>query len=271
MSIVQFNGFIPVYLIDYAAAIVVVMLAIGLSYRLRYWVKTLPARLFHEARTHIHFSGMVGIFFSELGQRVLIQRLVFRDSRSRWAIHLMVFWGFVGLAFATVWDDIFYRSGVLPAPFTLENFGNVVGNVAGALTLAGLVLIILRYTFVSEFKRSYKGDLTFLALLFLTTLTGFATEIARFSAANVADINYAVHLILVGLLLVTAPFTHFFHALLTPFMRYVGRVDDVLTSKGINSYPFYRKLQMARLADDIHSGKAVPTYPTWLKRRKEEG
>jgi len=267
MNLIQFEQTFPVDLVDYAGYIVAVVAVVGLVYKFRSWAKTLPSGFFREARAYLHWSGMTTMFFSELVHRVLRQRLVFRDSVTRRIIHLMVFWGFVGLVFATLWDDVFYKSGSIPTPFTTQNFGNVVGNIAGAVLLIGLIAIVVRYAIVTEFRKNYKGDLVFLTLLFLTTLTGFATELSRFSTSGVAFTIYAAHLIFIGALFLAAPFTHFFHALLAPFMRYVGRINDTLTDRGVNPYPFYRKLQMANQADDIRAGKSAETYPYWLEKK----
>ena len=270
MTVVQLNEFLPNYFVDYAAIVSLVILAAGLGYKFRTWWRVVPFDLFKDARAQFHFSGLLGMLLTELRQSVIVQRVVFLDSKSRRWVHLAVFWGFVCLAVATTWDDIFYYSGTLPAPFTLQNFGNVIGNVGGALVLTAMTIIVLRYALLSKWRDTYKGDLTFLVLLYLATITGFTTEVFRFSPAWLADESYAVHLIFIGALVMTAPFTHFFHALLTPLMRYVGRVNDELAAKGVNKYPFYRRLQMANLAVDVSDGKVKPTYPSWLKSDKEE-
>jgi len=268
--VVQLNQFVSVPIVDSGAAVLVVVLIAGLVYKLRKWFKVVPPALFRDAKTLLRTNGMVRLFLTELGERVLAQKEVLTDSRTRWVTHFLVFWGFLGLAFATVWDTIFFNKGELPSPFTFENFGNVVGNVGGALVLVGMTIIILRYLTVDRFKESWKGDVIFLSTLYLATLTGFATEITRFSSDSFAYTNYAVHLVFVAVLIAAAPFTHFFHAVLTPLMRYIGKVQDILASKGVSSYPYYKKLAMVDLAEDVRSGEVSPVYPLWLRERKKE-
>ncbi|HZW56590.1 MAG TPA: hypothetical protein VFF30_09900 [Nitrososphaerales archaeon] len=263
--VVQFNSIFPVLWVDVAAAVTVLIIALGVVYKLRRWIRVLPSGLIRDAKKYIGSSGLVGLFFSELGNRVLIQRNVLTDSKSRKIIHLMIFWGFLGLAFATVWDDIFFRNGTLPSPGSLENFGNIIGNIGGVVLLIGIAAVVLRYAAVEKFRKNYKGDLFFLAFLYLATITGFATEVSRFSTDPFADINYLIHLGFIGALFITAPFTHFFHALLTPIMRYAERIHTRLVAKGADTYPFYRKMQMADLAEDIRSGATPPTFPVWLE------
>ncbi|MHB1868747.1 MAG: hypothetical protein ACYCPP_07365 [Nitrososphaerales archaeon] len=265
--VVQFNTFIPVIWIDVAAAIVVLIIVVGAVYKLRRWLKVVPSGLFRDAKKYIGASGLFGIFFSELGNRVLAQKKVLTDSRTRRAVHLMMFWGFLGLGFATVWDDVFYRNGVLPSPTSFSNLGNIIGNIAGAVLLIGMSVVVLRYAAVEKFKNSYKGDIGFLTFLYLATITGFATELSRFSSGPFADAIYLLHLGFIGALFVSAPFTHFFHALLTPIMRYVEAIHTKLMSKQVDSYPFYRRLQMADMAEEIRAGNAPATFPAWLESR----
>ena len=101
---------------------------------------------------------------------------------------------------------------------------------------------------MDRFKDSWKGDEIRLSTLHVASLTGFATEITRYSSDPFEYANYVVHLAFVAVLIAAAPFTRFFHAVLTPLMRCVGRVQDVLASKGVASYPYYKKLAMVDLA-----------------------
>lgn len=268
--VVQFNQFIPVIVVDVGAAIVVVILGLGLVYKIRRSLKVVPPGLFRDARTHMKSSGMLRLLLAELAGRVLAQKDILTDSRTRRITHLLVFWGFLGLALATVWDDIFFNQGTLPSPFSVDNFGNIVGNIGGALVLAGMTVIILRYLTVDRFKDSWKGDMVFLSTLYVATLTGFAAEVTRFSSDSFAFANYAVHLTFVAVLIAAAPFTHFFHAMLTPIMRYVGRIQDILASKGVSKYPYYKKLAMVDLAEDVRSDKTNPLYPQWLREKEKD-
>ena len=269
--LVQFNGLVPVVWIDILAVVVVMVIVFGVVYRFAFWVKVVPSGFFSEAKRYITTRGLVSLFFSELANRVFAQRKVLNDSKVRRTTHLMIFWGFLGLAFATVWDDVFFHDGSLPVPFSFDNLGNIVGNVSGFILLLGLTVVVLRYAFVGKFKGSAKGDLIFLIILYLATITGFATELTRFtgSTASLTYSNYLVHLGFVAALLLSAPFTHFFHALLTPFMRYVERIQDVLFQKGVTRYPFQKKTAMASLAEDVRDGKTKATYPSWLDREDE--
>jgi nitrate reductase gamma subunit len=269
--LVQYSDFISVLLIDLTAIVIILCLVAGLIYKFRFWIKVVPTGFFREANQHLGLRSLVSLFFSELMNRVLAEKGVLNDSRIRRATHLMVFWGFMGLAFATVWDDVFFHQGPLPAPLSFQNLGNIVGNVGGILLLAGMTAMILRYVFVSRFKVA-KGDLSFLIVLYLATVSGFATEFARYSPTWFANSNYVVHLVIVAALILTAPFTHFFHAVLTPFLRYLERIQEALVNKKVVRYPYSRKKSMADLAVNIKDKSEEPTYPTWIDelRKKED-
>ena len=267
---IQFSPAVPVSIIDLAAIFAVVIVAIGVSYRLRNWLRVVPSEVFKDATKHIRTGGLVRMFFSELSSGVLLQRAVFTNSKSRLVTHLMVFWGFVCLAIATVWDDLFFRNGILPPPFSLRNIGNLIGNVGGVLLVAGITIMVIRYAVVKEFKENSKGDLSFLLVMYFAGITGFLTEFSRYSIASIAYTNYAIHLALVAALLICAPFTHFFHAVSTPLLRYIERIQIALGAKGVDRYPYYRRETMSDLANSIREDETSPVNPSWLDAKDEK-
>ena len=265
----NFNSFIPVVLIDYVAIVILIAVLIGVTYKFTKWKSTIPRGLFGEGKKVVGSSGIAKIFFSELLNRVLTQKGVINDSKARLATHLLVFWGFLGLAFATVWDDVFFHGGVLPPPLSLSNPGNIVGNFAGVSLLVGLLVMIARYSFVKKFQGERRGDLTFLVLLFIVTLSGFATEIIRFTGGWLEFGNYAFHLAVVTALLVTAPFTHFFHAILTPFQRYYQRIHSSIMTANFTGD--LRRKDMLKVAEDtMTKNSGSQTYPEWLRKRESK-
>ena len=209
---------------------------------------------------------MFSLFFSELGNRVIGQRNVITDSKIRWVTHFLVFWGFIGLAIATVWDDVFYHQGAMPPPFSLSNPGNIIGNIGGAMALLGTTGIFVRYLLVNKYKNSGRGDTVFFITLYIAIITGFVTEFARYSGAQLPTYaSYSIHLAFVAVLLGSAPFTHFFHSILTPFMRYVERIRISIQGKKGPYYMGDRYSEMSKISELVRSGQTAPTKPTWLK------
>ena len=215
---IEFNTLISVQVLDYFALISVLIVVVGIIYKFRLSIRTVPTGFFYDARTTLGFGKLVSLFSSELVNRVVAERNVITDSKSRWLSHFLVFWGFIGLAVATVWDDVFYHQGNLPPAFSLQNPGNIIGNIAGLMAIVGTTMMLGRYLFVQKFKDIGKGDAFFFSTLYVALVTGFLTELTRsFGASMPAYVSYTIHLAIVGALFISAPFTHFFHALLTRF------------------------------------------------------
>lgn len=262
------RNFVPVPIIEQGAAIVVVIVVIGVLYKFNIWRKTIPKGFISNAKKGLGIGRLVRLFFSELGNRVALQRDVITDSRVRWATHLMIFWGFWGLVFATTWTYIFYRDGT---PRPLDDPGKIAGNIGGALVLAGCTIILARYALYEKYRKGARGDITFFSFLYLATITGFASEFARFnSGATTLYAVYAVHLFFIIGLLAAAPFTHFLHAILVPFERYVGRIQSELMKREIPPSQDARKEAMIASAVSIKEGNEDPVYPEWLRSNKKK-
>jgi quinone-modifying oxidoreductase subunit QmoC len=276
--VVQFNSFLPVVWVDYMALAAAILVSIGLLVKFAKWFEIVPKRLFADARRYMGNGVIASSFFSVLARQVIRQKDIINDSRTRWVTHFLVFWGFIGLALATIWDDIFFRNGTLPPPFSIANPGNIIGNIAGAMVLVGSTIMIYRYLFVSKFSKTPKGDMIFFVSLYLSVVSGFATEFLRSLDFNIPTLAvYVLHLAIAGVLLVSAPFTHFFHAVQVPFLRLVDRVQTLLVGNSTasvlnNVEPFrldYRRVLMSELATKINSQQAAATSPSWLEGKKE--
>ena len=137
VMLVQFNEFIPTLTIDIVAGLIAVVVLIGVGYKFRLWARVVPEGFFKEAKKHFGLKKLVLLFFSELGNRVILEKDVINDSKIRRITHIAAFWGFLGLAFATVWDDVFFHQGTLPPPLSLENVGNIVETLEGCFCSVG--------------------------------------------------------------------------------------------------------------------------------------
>jgi nitrate reductase gamma subunit len=268
---IQFNTLVPVYILDYIALIFVLVIATGVIYKFREWLRVVPAGFFHDARTYLGSRKLAALFSSELVNGVVAQKNVITDSRARWLTHFLVFWGFIGLVVATIWDDVFFNRGTLPPPFSLQNPGNIVGNIAGLMAFVGATVILGRYLFLQKFRNIGKGDTFFFATLYIAIVTGFATEFTRYLGASMpAYVSYLIHIAIVGALFISAPFTHFFHAVLTPFMRYVERIRMVIQSRKGDTYLGDRFLTMSKSSESVKSGVMTKTRPEWLTGDADE-
>jgi quinone-modifying oxidoreductase subunit QmoC len=130
-----------------------------------------------------------------------------------WRTHLLVFYGFLGLAITTtaVWIGQLFFSYYEPYP--LWHPVKILGNVSGiAVTGALAVFFVHRIVDGTKAGKSTYSDWLFLSILALTVLTGYMNEGLR-----LADFRYAaypmyfIHLVLVFFLLVYFPYSKFAH------------------------------------------------------------
>ncbi len=222
---------IPVQTIEILAIIAVVIVAAGVAYKLMEWIRIIPKNFMREVRSRLGYGGIGSELAKEVVDRVVANRGLFNE-RWRRAVHLTMFWGFIGLAITTTWSYIVnphadYRP--ITEPY------RILGNVSGIVLLFGSTVAILRILFSSRFRHARTlRDLLFLGSLWTATITGFTTEYYRELAyTGVIDptalsINYQLHFILAGILLVTAPFTSFMHAITTPLLRLYERLGNRL-------------------------------------------
>ncbi len=221
----RLTDFYPVWFIDLAAAVTVVLIAAGIAYRMlelrRIGVFTYMA----EAARRLSPTTLATAILSELFSRVVMSRGVITDSRWRWSAHYSQFAGFILCAIATTLVYIYYPTAE-PRHFTA--IPKIIGNIGGILLLVGGVYFLLR---LSKWSRR-PVDAVFTTLLFTVTVTGFGTQFARVSGeASVTFWIYTAHLVSVAALLASAPFTRFFHAVQTPLIRLSERLHMLASVK----------------------------------------
>jgi nitrate reductase gamma subunit len=268
-----FPTFVSVTLIDLVSMIVLVIIIIGLLWKYSKWKKSAPPKFFSTARLSLGSSTLIRVFFSELVNRVLLQRGVINNDRIRRFTHLSMFWGFVGLSVTTTLDYIYnYPGNYIPL------FGDALspirwlGNVSGAVMVLGATIALVRLIALPKFRRGRTfGDVWFTVLLFLAGITGFIAEYwgdvayaanpnvppaaaytLSFSASPLIVVPYGIHLVSVGLLIVTAPASAFIHAFQVPTMRYWEKLGNVLSlKKGLTTKNEQRRFKEAAMLDQI--------------------
>jgi quinone-modifying oxidoreductase subunit QmoC len=147
-------------------------------------------------------------------------------QRPRRVAHLAAFYGFLALYVVTIWAvlDLYVNPYVFGLasqyPFGLLHPMKVLANVGGVLLVVGAVKAVTdRRRDVPGTPSSSAFDWIFVWLLLAVGVTGFATEVFRFTAtpetplATVAYAVYFVHLVVVFQLLVYLPYSKFAHVL----------------------------------------------------------
>ena len=251
-----FPTFVSVSLVDFLATLILIMVVIGVLWKYLSWKRLSPPKFFETAKRNLGTGSLISAFFSELVNRVFLQRNVINKDNFRRFTHLAMFWGFVGLSVTTALDYIFNRPGnYIPLFGGSLSAIRLLGNISGIVMVVGATAAIVRLIAIPKFRRARTfGDVWFTTLLFLSGITGFMAEYwgeqaylanpniapaaafsLSFSASPLIVVPYGVHLVAVALLLVTAPVSAFIHALAVPSMRYVDSLGTILTNRNINA------------------------------------
>lgn len=144
----------------------------------------------------------------------------------RFFAHFIVFWGFIFLLVLTIFaiiSTIFFHY-----PFSFWNPVKILGNIAGIMLFAGCsILIYKRIVDKNSAGHSNYFDWVFLISFYILTISGVATEIARFQNSISAYYIYFFHLVFVFLTIIYAPYTKFGHFIYRTvaiiFSKYIGR------------------------------------------------
>jgi quinone-modifying oxidoreductase subunit QmoC len=127
--------------------------------------------------------------------------------------HLLVLWGFAGLAFMGTVVGMGTMFDLMHTPIPLANPLKIFANVSALAILVGSVwLLVQRVQDPDERAASTYFDWFFLLTLTGVVVTGIASELLRLAqAANVMYAVYFVHLVLIFALFLYAPYSKFAH------------------------------------------------------------
>jgi ferredoxin len=171
----------------------------------------------------------LGALWETVGLEVLGQKRYRQDCETyaarqpwymqRWFIHASMVWGFLGLFAATILDYLLDLVGFKPTGTWVAIWypTRLLGTIAGLFLIYGVtVAIINRLRKKDEAStHSTPSDWSFLVLMWLAGMTGFVLEVSIYLPHPYAWSYWMLlaHLVIVGELLILAPFTKFAHAL----------------------------------------------------------
>ncbi len=217
--------------IDIGGLIVLLVIVIGIvskikSGSLHHFFLWQPQRSVgkNEDRASSSRSGVLGSFSAILFREVFAFRVLGTCSKTKRFSHIAIFWGFVFLGISTV---LAYLTNPTNLILPLYNPVKLFGNAGGILVIAGFIgMFSVRYREHASVLRVTRSDL-FLITLFLTAVTGFLVQQAIYSALGQDWISatFLIHLVLIILLLATAPYTKFFHAITKPVSLLYEEID----------------------------------------------
>jgi len=236
--------FIPMDLIDKLGLIVMAFIGFSLVANLFMMYRNLSRGRSGAPSTNPPFMRRVGIWLKTLISTVVLEVLiqkrytkcddnsteVKKKSTNKYWAHMALFWGFLGLAGATMTDYGIDSYGLnVPRDLT-----RVLGIVAGIAMMYGASYFIYKRLKKDEVFSTFTqfSDWVFLILLFFAGLTGFlliAFEYAGWAWATY--VTLVIHLMLSFDLLITLPFTKFAHALYRPFALWIVAARDRIASQ----------------------------------------
>jgi quinone-modifying oxidoreductase, subunit QmoC len=135
------------------------------------------------------------------------------DKGNRRLGHLLTLWGFIGLGIMGAIVGIGSMIGLMHTPIARTNPLKIFANVAAAAVLAGCILLVAD-RIQDPIKRSASTYFDWFFLLTLTgiVLTGIISEVLRLlQAIGIMYGVYVVHLLLILLLFLYAPYSKFAH------------------------------------------------------------
>ena len=193
------------------------------------------------------YKVMSAAFFRE----VLFQKHIAQRSLLRWSVHMLVFWGFIGLislsAIAVALETIIPESSRINQ-YMLQgqghNYYKLAGDLFGLMLLVGLTAAFLRrFIFRAEQLNTDSYDTTTLVFLLLLVITGFLLEALRISLSgsvpglqysfigyrlaelsllqgesgrNAASVIWTLHAFLTAVMLAYFPHSKFMHIISSP-------------------------------------------------------
>jgi quinone-modifying oxidoreductase subunit QmoC len=127
--------------------------------------------------------------------------------------HLLVFYGFVGLAITTTWAIFYLYALRVPSPYPLLDPMKIVGNLSGAALLIGILWVISnrKKNEVKAGSGSYY-DWLFISIVLGIVVTGLLSELLRLAGIPIlAYPIYFIHLVVVFFLFAYAPYSKMAH------------------------------------------------------------
>jgi len=239
METLRLFDFIPSKLIHNGGIIVGIFIIVVMLYGTLAMIKRISSQLDYPKGTRLDWIGAI---WKAFGQEVLGQTRYRNDCDSsnethhwylqKWFIHASILWGFLGLFIATALNYLLELLNIkmtgtwVPIWYPIR----LLGTISGLFLLYGTNLAIikrLRKEGVS-YEKSTFSDWIFLILMDLAGITGFLLEIAVYLPPQTWSYwMLLAHLIVVGELLILAPFTKFAHAVYRSIALYFWALKPV--------------------------------------------
>ncbi len=227
----QLFGFIPyelIHTIGLAAMILIGLVSVATIFTMMYRI----ARVNNLSFKHFFTGGSmnwVKAFWNAVVVQALWQKRYREECESvenrkvwylsKWFVHAATMWGFLGLLFATALNYLLDIIGLKTTGTFVPLWypTRFIGTFSGLLFIYGVsILLVKRWKAVDKAHSfSRPSDYIFLALLWLSGITGFIIEIALYlpGAPMWGYWTFIFHVAVSITLLLLLPFTKFAHAI----------------------------------------------------------
>lgn len=184
-------------------------------------------------------KGFLGSLWPTLSEFLTHKR--FREcdeTEDRANAHLLVFYGFIGLALTTAWA-VFYSYGLAiigdgyHSPYPMYDPIKWLGNISAAAGVIGITMVLIyRFKHADRVGVGSYFDWMLITIIYIILLSGIAAELLRLAdVATLAYPVYAIHLMSVLFLFIYAPFSKMAHMvyrmIALVFARATGRDTGV--------------------------------------------
>jgi len=133
-------------------------------------------------------------------------------EKNRYWGHLLTLWGFAGLAIVGTIIGVGVMAGLIHTPLEMTDPLKIFANVCSVLILiGGLILLVDRLSDPVKKAASTYFDWFFLLILVGIVFTGIASQFLRLGQTAVMYPVYFVHLVLIFMLFVYAPYSKLAH------------------------------------------------------------
>jgi quinone-modifying oxidoreductase subunit QmoC len=133
-------------------------------------------------------------------------------ERMRYWGHLLTMWGFIGLAMIGTLVGVGTMFGVMHTPLEITGPWKIFANISSAVILAGLVILLVdRLKDPAKRAASTYFDWFFLLTLTGIVLTGILSQFLRLAQTSFMYPVYFVHLVLIFMLFLYAPYSKLAH------------------------------------------------------------
>jgi molybdopterin-containing oxidoreductase family iron-sulfur binding subunit len=213
----------------------VTLIALTLAIKvLLYWVDCAGWKQLKPYLKKFGYLRAFGIMLTSLLLDGLCVRSLWRANKHRWAMHAFLIYGFIGLSLA---DFLMQICNPTRAEVSITHPIKILANLSGLAVLLGIAYVRYRY---AKDKYIDNGltigrDYLFINLLALAILTGFLVEgLGLAGQSHWVQPFYMLHLTIIAVLFVSAPFTRFSHVFVVPVLIAMTRVGQAIAASGVD-------------------------------------